>query len=307
METATEVVFETETPAATEVAPTVILTLSPDADPVIAALTQTAVETLAAETGLQVMITDYLTTDAIHAGVRIVVGIGSDLSGFAAAQPEVQFVEVDRSGAVAGGNLSVIGDPIVDEQRRAFMGGYLTALVSSDYKVAGLIASDVATTTEEVNAYVIGARFFCGLCNPKYPPYNSFPQWNTLASGSAAGDYQTTAQSFLNLGVEVVYIGQSLAAPELTGYFSDLGMKVVAANVPDVPRENWVATVVLDPAPSLMSIWSDLLSGVGGQMMAMSVRLEDTDAGLISEGRQRLFDEMLVELESGYALPEFTP
>ncbi len=306
-ETQTEAPVVTEAPTATVAVPAVILTSAPDANPAIVALTQSAVETLASDSGLQFLVYDSLTAELIHAGVRIVVGIGVDLSGFAAGNPSVQFVEVDRPGAVPGANLSVVGDPVIDEQRRAFMAGYLTALVSSDYKVAGLLASDVSTTTEEVNAYVIGARFFCGLCNPKYPPYHSFPQWDTLPSGSAAGAFQPLAQQFVNLGVEVVYIGETLATPELTGYFSDLGLKVVAANSPDMPRDNWVGTVTLDPTPALIGMWPDLLAGTGAQGSPMSVGLIDTEAGLISDGRQRLFDEMLAELVTGYALPEFTP
>jgi basic membrane lipoprotein Med (substrate-binding protein (PBP1-ABC) superfamily) len=307
IETQTEVPAATEAPTATTAVPAVILITSPNADPAIAAQVQSAVETLAVDSGLQVLVYDSLTPELIHTGVRIVVGVGTDLSGFAAGNPAVQFVEVARPGAVPGANLSVIGDPVVDEQRRAFMGGYLAALVSTDYKVAGLIASDISTTTEEVNAYVIGARFFCGLCNPKYPPYNSFPQWDTLPAGSAAGVFQSKAQGFINLGVEVVYISETLATPDLTGYFSDSGLKVVSGKGPDMPRENWVATVILDPAPSLIEIWPDLLAGSGGVGLPMSVGLTDTGAGLISEGRQRLFDEMLVELQAGYALPEFTP
>ena len=306
-ETPTEVPEVTEAPTPMAAVPAVILTISPEADPAIVALIQSAVETLAAGSELQVLVYESLTPDLIHAGVRIVVGVELDLSGFAAGNPAVQFVEINRPGSVAGENLSVIGDPVLDEQRRAFMAGYLTALVSSDYKVAGLLASDVSTTTEEVNAYVIGARFFCGLCNPKYPPYNSFPQWDTLPPGSAAGAFQPMAESFVNLGVEVVYISETLASPELTGYFSDLGLKVVAGKGPDRPRDNWVATVILDPAPALTDLWPDLLAGTGGQSLPMSVGLVDTEAGLISEGRQRLFDEMLVEIEAGNALPEFTP
>ena len=304
IETQTEAPVVTEAPTATAALPSVIFTMSPEANPGMVALTQSAVDTLAADSGLQVLVYDNLTPELIHAGVRVVVGVGVDLTGLAAGNPSVQFVEIARPGAIAGGNLSVIGDPVMDEQRRAFMGGYLTALVSTDYKVAGLLASDVSTTTEEVNAYVIGARFFCGLCNPKYPPYNSFPQWDTLPAGGA---YQTAAQQFIDLGVEVVYIGESLATPELTGYFSDMGLKIVSAVGPDMPRDNWVGTVTLDPAPALMAMWPDLLAGTGGQASPMSVGLADTEAGLISDGRQRLFDEMLVELEAGYALPEFTP
>ncbi len=307
IETQTENPAATDAPTPTTAAPAVILAISPVADPSVSDQVQSTLEALAADSGLQVQVYDSLVPELIHTGVRIVVGVGQDLSGFAGGNPAVQFVEVDRPGSVPGANLSVIGDDVLDEQRRAFMAGYLAALVSTDYKVAGLIASDLPTTTDEVNAYVIGARFFCGLCNPKYPPYNSFPQWDTLPAGSAAGAYQSTADSFIGLGVEVVYISETLASPELTGYFSDLGLKIVSGKGPDISRDNWAATVILDPAPALIVMWPELLAGTGGHVSPMSVGLADTDAGLISEGRQRLFDEMLVELEAGYALPEFTP
>lgn len=303
----TETPLVTESPTPTTAIPAVIFTWSPEADPDLVAMTQTVVETLAAGSGLQVLVYDNLTPELIHSGVRIVVGVRVDLTGLAAGNPAVQFVAVDSPTVVPGANLSVIGDPVLDKQRQAFMGGYLAALVSEDYKVAGLLASDQATTTEEVNAFVIGARFFCGLCNPKYPPYNRFPQWETLPKGSTAGAYQTVADGFINLGVEVVYIGDGVSSTELTGYFAGVGLKVVSANGPDQPHEKWVGTVILDPAPSLAGLWTDLVAGKGGQALPMSVALVDTEAGLVSEGRMRLFDEMLVELEAGKALPEFTP
>ena len=294
------------TATATLGAPTVLLVAGPDANPGTVSRVQATLEPLAAESSLALTVVQGLTPDQLTENIRVVIGVGTavDLNALAPAAPGIQFVAIDQPAAVAGANLSVIGNPLVEEERQSFMGGYLAALVTTDYKVAGLIPSDTLYANETQDAYLIGTRFFCGLCNPKFPPYNTFPQLSTVPAASDAATLQNAVNTLVNLGTEVVYVHADLVTPELLEILSNAGLEVVGGASPDMARNNWVGTVVIDPSPALAALWPDLLAGGPGQQLPGSVTLLDTEAGLVSEGRIRLFEEIKADLEADLVLPE---
>lgn len=299
--------FETQTPPTpTLSAPTVLLVISPDADPVTALQLQTTVETLAVESSLSLTVINSLTPDLLTENVKIVVGLGTgaDLAALALTAPAIQFVAIDQPNAVPSTNLSVIGDPLVEEERQTFMGGYLAALVSSDYKVAGLIPSDIPLTTEAQNAYMTGARFYCGLCKSLYPPYNIYPQVFTMPVSNDSTVIQTAVANLVALEAEVVYVHGQLIAPELLNLLTDRGILIVGGESPDMARNNWVGTVAVDPSPALTRIWGDVVAGTGGQQVPGSIVLLDLESGLLSDGRRIMFDEMKTDLEENLVLPE---
>lgn len=299
----------TEAPVVTTASPTVILVSSVEADPAALLQTQAALETLTLEWDLTLVVQESLSAEMITPNVQIVVGVGPnlDLSGLAAGASDVFFVAVDHSNIPLANNLSVIGDAIVDPLRKAFMAGYLSALISTDYKVAALLPSDIENSDALVTAFVNGARFFCGICQPKYPPYNAFPQWETLATENASAGFQSVVDSLVAKGVEVLYVQDALASPEILTSLADLGVKVVGNTTPDMARSNWVGTIMTDPGPALVELWPDLLSGTGGMQIPTSITLADQEAGLVSDGRYRLFEEMVNDLEAGLISLGSTP
>jgi hypothetical protein len=303
--TASPAVDETEnTP---EDSPDVILGYDPGAETEMVTRIQTALESLAGDNGLSLEVLEELTPERITTSTKVVVGVGLDLTGLAQANPTVQFIAIDDQATVPLDNLSVIGDS-ADTQRVAFMGGYLAALISGDYKVSALVPEGVEESGLILEAFINGARFFCGICQPKYPPYNTFPSWQTLALENASSNYQSTVDALAAIGTEVVYLPGSLQSPELLTYFNSLDMKVISDQPAESPlMGNWVGTLGLDPVPALESIWLDILTGLGGHQVPAAITLSDTENGLISEGRYRMFEEMIVELETGQILIELTP
>lgn len=301
----------TDTPTTTPLLeePAVLLIVSGSADPYAAAQVQMALETLAPESELALVIRESLAEELITPNIRVVVGVGEgvDLTQTAANNPETVFVGIDQPGVSPTENLSVIGDPSVDLQQQTFMAGYLAALMTSDYKVAVLAPSDSDDTDKIINTFVIGARFFCGNCQPKHPPYHAFPQWEMIASGDAADGYQHAIDSLLAKGVEVIYVHHTVASRELLTALEDAGVKVIGDQSPDFPRSNWAGTVTLDPSAALITLWPDLLSGSAGVQVPGAVALTDRDLGLVSDGRYRLFAEMVADLQSGLVLTEFVP
>lgn len=296
-------------PTPTQEKPTVILVVSQEADAWTVERVNAVLQTLALESGLALVVDNDILAEEILPEVKIVVGIGPGLSfsDLANSNPETAFVVIGQSGMSPGSNLSMIGGSDVDQQHQSFMAGYLAALISSDYKVAGLLPSDSDLSQLITDAFVIGAEFFCGACNPLYPPYQNFPQWEFLSIENAPVSFQPIVDTLFNNGVEVLYVQGDLLSPELLIYLSDLGIKVVSDQSPDTIRANWVGTVRSDPGAGLMTIWPELLAGKGGEQVFAAIVLTDTDANLVSEGRMRLFEEMSGTLAAGLVSPDASP
>lgn len=311
-ETITETPLESETLVSTTEVPaaqSVILTFSGDAEPYVLAQVQSGLESLVSETGLVLVVQENLGLESITSNVQVVIGVGSDvdLNAMAASTPGVSFVAIGNPNAQVTDNLSIIGDPRVNAQQGAFMAGYLSAVISSDNRVAALVPSDIENSTEIVNGFVTGVRYYCGLCKQMFPPYNDFPRWEIIGSENAVEGFQQAIANFVNTEVEVLYVHRELATPELLAYLAEFDILVVGDASPDSLRNNWVGTIVVDPVPALIELWPDLLLGIGGTQISASIALTDTEAELIPEGRYRLFKELSEMVQSGLVLLEPEP
>lgn len=294
-------------PTATPALPTVMLVYTESADPDIVAQTQAELEILAEADGLVMEVIEGGLPEVLTSNVEVVVGVGQglDLSGLAASSPETKFIVLENPDAVPSENLSVIGDPTVEAQQQVFMAGYLAALVSSDYKVAGLFSSD--TGSENINAFVIGAEYFCGLCQPEFPPYNDYPLTATFSSGGAINAFESTVDNLISSDVEILYLQGTLVSQEKLTYLSEVGLMVVSDSAPDMRRNNWIGTVSPDPVAVLSDIWEDMMAGSVGVQVSAPIALIENDAGLVSEGRKRLFDEMAADVMDGLVAIELVP
>jgi hypothetical protein len=281
---------------------------SPNAYPFILAEVRETLEILAADSGFNLAIQEGSSVELIsNAPVVVTLGGDIDVNNLAASYPEVSFVAIDNFDAAPSTNLSVIGDPLIDQQRRAFMAGYLAALLSDDYKVAALTPSDADLTETVVESFVVGVRFFCGICQTKYPPYQSFPQWETLPVNGSEETFQPVLDSFSNIGVEIFYVNGNLLSPQLLTAIAESGILVIGDQYPGTIRNNYAGTILSDPTPILEAIWADILDGNSGQQIAGSIVLVDRNPDLVSDGRYQLFLEMVDDLQEGLIYPEAVP
>ncbi len=309
----------TETPpeVETEIPPTltpsqvvqkVILISDQGVDEITLTQVKTSLEALTAEAGYVLEIGDQASLEAMT-HVLLVVSIGEDIeiNNLAQRYPEVPFIAVDNTNAVPASNVHVIGDPIVDQQNRAFMAGYLAVLISEDYKAAALVLSETETSEIILESFVIGARFFCGLCLPKYPPYQTFPQWQTLSVENLEEQYQPIIDNFGNSGVEVLFVQGDLAASPVMNAASEFGMTILSDQSPELWLNNYAGTIVNDPGQALMGLWLEILKGRDGFRVPAPIILADRNPDLVSEGRYSMFLEMAENLQNGLVSAEAVP
>ncbi len=305
----TEEITATVTPTPTKGLSGVILVASPDADPVSQSQIQAALTRLVSEEELETLNLESFAGEMITPAVKIVIGVGPGLNmvNLAASNPETAFVLVDDPDAIPSANLTVIGDPVVEIQHQYFLAGYLSALISEDYKAAVLIPANDENGNTMINSFMVGTEFFCGVCNPLHPPYNDFPYWQTLSLENALSGFEPVIDSLVIYGVEVLFIPEVLASSELLSYVGTLGLKVVSDGPPDMARNNWVGSVMVDKGEALVELWPHLISRSEGVQVPGVLSLSNMEAGLVSAGRLSLFEEMVADLSAGLISPISIP
>lgn len=298
-----------ETPPVVDIPPKAVLVRGAEVDPFVFDEIQTLLETLTSDSGLSLEVLPGVSPEMITPDVQVVIGVGAnlDLNGFAASAPGVPFVAIGDPNAIVTDNLSVIGDAADEARQQAFMAGYLSALTASDSKVAGIISSDHPASDLLAESFVVGARFYCGICQPLFPPYNPFPQWELMPVETTVDGFRLLISTYDDMGVEVLYVHGDLASPDLFVMIQDLGIKVVSDHTPDVMRDNWVGTISIDPIPALKALWPDVVAGMPGRQVPAPIRLTNRDPGLLSDGRYRLFEEMAADLQAGLVSFERVP
>jgi len=292
-----------------EVLPTVLLVVGDAGSSYLISQIQAVLEDLTEAESMQLLIVENLLPEMITPEVQIIIGLGSnlDLNASAEMHPEIAFLAIDNPTAVVTDNVSIMGDPANARRQKAFLAGYLSALISYDNKILGLIAEGDPESGLLAESFVVGARFYCGICNPIYPPYNPFPQWESVSAATVISDLGPIINHYINIGVDIVYVQGELLSPELLTFLEELAVKVVSDKSPDILISNWAGTVTVDTAQALVKIWPDLLAKAPGKQVPQSIVLDDQQMGFVSPGRYRMFENMVAELESGLASVEVAP
>ncbi len=218
----------------------------------------------------------------------------------AAAAPQTQFLAVNIPGVTAGGNVSTIGGAGDSPDIPAFLAGYIAAMLANDYRTGMIGEKDSAGSDIATLAYANGRQFYCGLCNPVAPPWYEYPIVVDMPADAPEGEANAYADALKDRLVQVAYIYPTVQIPSQVSYTASLGMWMIGENhPPEDARANWIATIQPDWIAAVQSAWSDIVAGSGGKSYPSPLTLTDINPDLLSEGRQRLAQEMLDKLVSG--------
>jgi hypothetical protein len=266
--------------------------------------TRSVLEELAAPSGWNVESLPALNTSEITPDWKIVFLPQYDaaLPEALAAAPQVQFVVVSEGELNPAANLSVIRKRV---ENQAFMAGYLSILITPDWRTAGLFSSSESTDDVIIQAFNNGAHYFCGVCNSTYSPIMRFP---VVENVDTSMDWQTAINALMDQIIYAVYVSPQIATSELFDYLVQKGEVIIGgATPPEAARSRWAATVRIDVFSALRELWPDLVIGQGGKSVDSKVVIEDINEEFYSPGRQRLVEETLQDLESGAIYPLDVP
>ena len=298
------------TEAATNVAtatpgnPLAILIIPVDMPQEQSNLYQTTLNDLAQTSGMRFQVRNSLSSAEIEleTNLKVVVALPPDpgLTELASAAPQVQFLGVTIPGLTASANLSLVGAEGAPIKNQAFMAGYITSLLSPDYRVGIITQKDTPEGILAYDAFLNGMVFSCGLCNPKFPPWYDYPVHSEIPTDTPEGQYRFFADPLKNYNVDFAYVFPGVATDDLLDTMSQYGLNIISQSRPNERlTANWVVSLQPNVIPAIQSIWPDLVAGQGGQDLPLPLFLADVNPDLLSEGKQMDVQEILDRLQRG--------
>ncbi|KAF0109089.1 MAG: hypothetical protein FD146_133 [Anaerolineaceae bacterium] len=286
--------------------PLVILVLPADMPRDESGQYQTAVYDLAQANGMRYQLLNTLTTaDITLAGpdLKIVIVLPPDpgLAALAAEAPSVQFLAVSIPGLAAAPNISTIGAEGAPVDQQAFMAGYIAAMIADDYRIGMIGIRDDAKSDLAETAFRNGIRFYCGLCQKAFWTGYDYPVFNNIPTDTPLTQYPAYAIYLEQTAVSVAYVYPAVATPDLLFSLTDKDMLLIGEKMPSPDfQANWVVSLKPELFPAIQRIFPDLLAGRGGQTLGVPLTLTDVNTDLLSEGKLRLVQQTLDDLQAGY-------
>lgn len=294
-------------------APLVILVLPPDMPKDETNQYETATYNLAQQYGMRFQVRNSLTPVDINQegpALKIVIAFSPDpgLAALSAAAPQAQFLAVGIPALKAAPNLSSIGASGPPSDKQAFLAGYIAGMVSNDYRIGIITLKGDPQGMAAEAAFSNGMHFYCGLCNPAFPPWYPYPIHIEIPSDVPTAQYPSYGGPLQNYMASVVYVYPPIATSELLGSLAQRGLNLIGESLPSNSlKSNWVASLKPDLLPVIQQIFPELLAGHGGQTLASPLSLADVNPDLLSAGKLRLVQEVLDGLQAGTIDTGVTP
>lgn len=307
--TASPTTQASETPSPTPTPPRLVLLSGPGVAPDLGAQVQASVLNLAADQGLRLEFLETLSEADLQSDLRMVVVLSPqpELANWITQAPQTQFVTVGVSELLEAPNLYQIAGDVGYAAQQGFIGGYLAAMTTPNYRVGVLSTSDTEIGQATRRGFINGARYYCGQCTPNYPPFAEYPQFVEVSNGSSLESLQQAADLLLNNGVRTVYVAPGVVVEGVLDYLAAADVILLGAqSPPEDLRTSWLATVQVSLEGPLTALLTSMLGGQaqvsGEEIITLSV--EDVNSVLFSPGRQAHLQEVLDDLQSGLIDPD---
>lgn len=297
--TETVVIPPTLTPTPTT--PLAVLVVPADLDVETSNLYQTTVYDLAQASGYRFQVRNTLTAADLEPGLEVVIVFPPDpgIAALAAAAPQVQFLAINIPGVSAGGNISVLGD-VVQPDMAGFLAGYTAAMITEDYRIGMLMPKDNANALTALNAFAAGMAYYCGTCRPVLFYNWTYPQYLEIGAEEDPANYNAYADILiLQRDVGTIFLYPDIVTPDLINYIGTTGVNMIGTVSPEQRPAGWVMTIQPDVIQAIQNAWPGLIAGQGGVTVQAPLGLADVDPNLLSEGKQRLVEQTLSDLQAG--------
>lgn len=306
----TAIPSETPTPAPTLTptpsTPLAILVVPADMDKESSDLYQKTAYDLAQASGFRFQVRNTLSAnDVLDSTLKVVIVLPPDpgIATLAAAAPQAQFMAVNIPDITAGGNISVLASE-TQSGTSAFLAGYVAAMLTDDYKIGMIIPKDNADAQQALKAFGNGMIYYCGLCRPFYFQEWTYPQFIEIPTDAAPSTYGAYADYLIiQRKVGMIYVYPDVATNDLLTYIGTTGVWSIANAMPTQRPSGFVMAMQPDIVKAIQSAWPNLVAGTGGVNVQSPLGLTGVDSALLSPGKQRLVEQVLLDLIEGRINP----
>jgi basic membrane lipoprotein Med (substrate-binding protein (PBP1-ABC) superfamily) len=242
-----------------------------------------------------------LTPADLEPGLQVVIALPPDpgIAALAAAAPQVQFLAINIPEVAAGGNISVLGNNVQTDVA-GFLAGYTAAMITDDYRLGMLMPKDNPDALRALNAYASGMKYYCGTCRPVLFYSWAYPQYMEIPAEEDKTHYNAFADILiLQYKVGTIYLHSDVATTDVQNYIGTTGVYMIGTKTPEQIPAGWVMTIQPDVIKAIENAWPGLLSGQGGIVVQSPLGLSDIDSSILTEGKLRLVEQTLNDLQAG--------
>jgi len=295
----------TQTPVDATAPPTLVFLVGINADQTLTAQLEPVVVQFAAEAGLAYERRDIMGSDSAPQNTQFVVAIGPTvtIADLVPVMPDVQFIAVGMDGLLPSPNLTTIALGENGRYNQAFLAGYIAAMTDTEYRVGIISLGDVEGQRYR-ESFLNGAVYFCGFCNPIYPPYWEYPLFYEVSPGASTDIWQQAAEDLISKSVTTIHVAPDVADDRLLVYLADRGQMIVGTGQPpDTALGHWIASVELDYTSGFAQVLWEVFSGGALGQVSVSMAVSYANPAFISEGRLNHLTEVIEQLENGMIDP----
>jgi hypothetical protein len=281
--------------------PLAVLVLPPDLDPDTSNLYQKTVYDLTQQAGYRFQVLNSLTPADLDPGLKVVIAVSADpgIAQLAAAAPQAQFLAINIPDITPAGNISVLANS-TQTDLAAFLAGYTAAMTTDDYRIGMMMPKDNADAIGALNAYAKGMTYYCGTCQPVYFYNWKYPQYIEIPSTEDINNYDAYADILMSqYKVGNIFLYPDIYTQDLATYIGTTGTSMIGTITPEQRPAGWMMTIQPDVIKAIQNAWPQLTSGQGGLTIQSPLGLADIDPDLLSEGKQRLIEQTLEQLQAG--------
>ncbi len=296
-------------PTSTTPAPLVIVLASDQTDVALKTAVEAQVSELAAARGLRFQIRQEMSAGEVEAEADYVVALPpqTDFNSLVSGAPSVRFFAVAIPGVEPADNLVLIQTDANSAEVEAFMGGYIGALITGDWRI-GIITVEDGGEQLRFDAFENGMRFFCGLCRPQYAPFYAYPFKLSLPAGASDVEWRALAEFMRDRLVSTVYVSPGAGGSDMLSTLASLNVNIIGST-PPLPglESSWVASLRSEPTSAYAEYLPRFLDGEAGLTVTVPIEVTDINVQLFGAGKQRLADQTLADLLGGFILPGNVP
>jgi len=304
--TPTENVSIQETPTEKQIQSQIVLWAPEDVEPTRAQAFFDQLQAYSDQNGVTFERRSSLEASDLSEQVKVVVSMATAqaIHTIAPAAQQVQFLAVGAEDMPTGGNVHSVSGAGVSVAQRAFLAGYTLALTTTDYRVGVLSQAGSTDGIATRDGFIIGAQYYCGICNSRYAPILFYPFAAEITDPTNPADWQTAVDTLLNSAVSAMFVQPEVSSNELMAYLQSRNVRVILAEgQAGFGATNVVAVLSSSGTVDLAATLSALLVGQNIGTVASSVDLISINEDIISPGRLGLIERVKADLLAGEIQP----
>jgi hypothetical protein len=228
-----------------------------------------------------------------------------DLQALADLAPETKFLAVGFNDITPGANLSIMRSGGGDYDVQGFIAGYISALITADWRVGALSAQENPDALAARNGFTTGVKYHCGLCNPKYSPTGInylYPKYIDLPVDATDSQIAANVDFLVDRAVNTYYIVPGVGTPLIYRMLVAYEKNIIGtgSDFREEYKDSWVVSLEYDLLAAFEEFWPLFIETESGLEHIPPLLLTDINYDLLSEGKVLLVEKILEEVSSGF-------